>query len=197
MKKFVFFLVFLMFLGLGIREAKAQGFYVKFIDSDNSGSVDFLLWASNYEGKTYYLGVAPVGSYTPSSPSLTIPGGTVITSSKPVVLPGYNATVVSLPVSSGGSVIYDVYLTDGVNTYWTSKGDASGIVGINTLFGNFIEINWSNSGNLVDTYAANFTISGDTFTVVPVPLPSNLWFLAGGLLLLGAFGIARKRFSLN
>ena len=171
--KFIFLIIgYLSFL-IGI--ANAQKFVVKFIDANKSGTIDFTVTAYNSADQTYYTGVATTDHKTIYDPLLKICAGKD------------NSTNVSWEVSSGGSLIYDIYLTsdpDNINTYyWTSQGDA---VGSST--GATLSIDWFSGNSKIAVFNFNFSSSGDSFQIVP--LPSALWLLGSGVI---ALGLIRKK----
>jgi len=159
--KFIFLIIgYLSFL-IGI--ANAQGFWVKFIDDNNDGKVTFSLYAASNENQDYYTGIAPYNNTNNRTELLKIPA---------------NSNVVkSFTISPG---IYDVYLTPNYTTfYWTSRGDA---VGSST--GATLTIDWF-SGSGISVFEFVFSLSGDTFQLTAVPLPSALWLFGSGLIALG------------
>jgi len=165
--KFIFLItVYLSFL-IGI--ANAQLFWVKFIDSDESGSIDFTVTAYNYADQTYYTGVATIDHGNYSDP-LQIPAN------------GFTSTSVCWEVDSGGFLIYDIYLTPDPNGeiyYWTSKGDA---VGSST--GYTLSIDWLNGKSNIPVFTFAFSTT-DTFQITAVPIPSALWLFGSGTITLG------------
>ena len=175
MKKVIGFLFLIIItFGFMIGVANAQRFWVRFIDSNGDGHIDFKIDIYNYSSTTYKLGIARPDTYNPIPPLLP-------------VAPGSNSTPVSWSVTSGGSLTYDICLTDGSNYYWTSQGSADGSV---TPSGNYLSINWFSSNIPVLSVSYNSTSPGDTFEIVPVPLPPALWLLGSGVI---ALGLVRKK----
>jgi len=165
--KFIFLItVYLSFL-IGI--ANAQKFWVKFIDSDESGTIDFTVTAYNYADQTYYTGVATIDHELYLEP-LEIPAG------------GSSTDEGSWEVNPGGFLIYDIYLTPDPDSniyYWTSKGDA---VGSST--GYTLSIDWLNGESNIPVFTFAFSTT-DTFQITAVPIPSALWLLGSGAITLG------------
>ena len=159
LKSIFLIIIYLSFL-IGI--ANAQGFWVKFNDADGSGSINFVITGINLTNQIYFIGIE---NSTSKETILAIPGNGCSFASK------------SLPVITNGSLIYDVYLTDNVNYYYTSQGYATGDVNYN----NYLSINWSISNISV---SVSFFLKGDTAELI-VPLPSALWLLGSGVIVLG------------
>jgi len=171
--KFIFLIIGYLSFSIGI--ANAQGFWVKFIDGNDPGSeVNFTLYASNNEDQTYYIGVATTDHTTIYDPLLKICAGKD------------NSTNVSWEVGDKGFLIYDIYLTpnpDGDIYYWTSQGDA---VGRST--GATLSIDWFSGNSKIAVFNFDFSSSGDSFQIVPIP--SALWLLGSGVI---ALGLIRKK----
>jgi len=165
--KFIFLIIiFWVFL---VRIANAQGFspfYVKFIDANDNGFIDFRVTAHNNANQTYYTGVATTDHTRIDDPLLQIPAGKT------------NSTSVSWSVNTPGEfLIYDVYLTSDFNTYyWTSQGDA-----FSESRGKRITIYWKNK-NITMWFVPT---KRDDIQITAVPLPSALWLLGSGAITLG------------
>ena len=164
-------------MGFSIGIANAQGFYVKFIDSDNDGYIKFTAYISNDADQTYYTGIATADHNTYLN-SLQIPKG------------GFINTPVSWNLNPGEFyAIYDVYLTpdpdsDPESWYWTSQGDAEG-----SSTGATLSIDWFSGNSKIPVF--NFALSTtDTFQITAVPVPSALWLLGSGVV---ALGLVRKK----
>ncbi len=169
-----------IFIGLMSGIAKAQGFWVKFTDSNGDGSIDFTISAVSNAAQDYSTGVADI-NHTVSTPLLSIPAGSSSSAS------------ISWSVSKNGYYIYDIYLTDGSTYYWTSEGAAvGGTIGNTTL-----TINWLAGSSNIPVYNFSFSFSGDTFAIVPVPLPSAFWLFSSGIIILGCLVLIRKRLLIN
>ena len=168
--KFIFLIIVYLSFLIGI--ANAQGFWVKFIDSDENGNIDFKIEINNYSSTTYEVGIAKPNTYEPS-PLLSVSPNSS------------NSTSISWDVASGGSLIYDIYLTDGSNYYWTSQDTAGYDI---TPSEDSLTINWFKSGQTVIMVCWNAT-SG-TFKITAVPIPSALWLLGSGVI---ALGLIRKK----
>ena len=161
----------IIYLSFSIKIANAQGFWVKFIDSDENGKINFTIFAHNEEDQIYYIGLAGADHTVIYGPLLQIPAG------------GSN----SISVSWSGRFLIDIYLTlnpSNINTYfWTSQGYAIG-----NSTGATLSIDWfSGSGIHVVNYYFSFS---DNFEIVAVPIPSALWFLGSGIITLS---LIRKR----
>ena len=168
----------IIFLGFLVEIVNAQGFspfYVKFTDADENGKIEFNLTAisctfCHTRNQTYYIGVATIDHKTIYDPLLQIPAH------------GGNFTFISWKVSSGESLIYDVYLTSDFDTYyWTSRGDAFG-KRFNYL--NTIIIDWSKIGVNVKIAFTHLALRDD-IQITAVPIPSALWLLGSGVITLG------------
>ncbi len=155
--------------------ANAQSFLLQFTDSNGDGNINFNIYALSSSTQTYYTGFADPNTYKPFPAVLAIPAGTL------------NSTAISWSVPVGGSVTYDVYLTDGVNYYWTSQGAALGTIGTSA-----VSIDWQSGLSGIPVKQFNVSSVGDTVTLVPVPIPSALFLLGTGIIALGL--IRRKRF---
>jgi len=179
MGKFVkVLLLVIVTFGFMVGIVNAQSFWVKFIDANGDGSINFTATAYNTATQSYSTGVADI-SHTIFIPLLQIPAG------------GSNSTTISWKVAPGGSLIYDIYLTpDKVTYYWTSKGDAVG-----STTGATLSIDWLSGSSNIPVYNFNFSSSGDAFQIVPVPIPSSLWLFASGMITLLIIGFMRKRLS--
>ncbi len=167
-----------IFIGLMVGTAKAQSFVVKFIDSDNSGSIDFKVFGlSGVSSSDYYTGAVEINSSISSS-SLLIPAA------------NSTSTFVSWDVPPGKSLLCNIYLTDGTNRYWTSQGEA---VGTTKLQDHLLIIGWLDGNNKLPVFEFGFSKS-DTFAIVSaVPIPSALWLLGPGAV---ALGLIRKKIAL-
>jgi len=88
-----------------------------------------------------------------------------------------------------------MYIYNGTNYFWTSLGTANGYAN-STPYGSYLQLNWLPSGIPVFGVISNSTSPGDAFKVVPVPLSSSMWFLIGGLTLIGILGITRKKIGI-
>ena len=168
-----------IFIGLMSGIAKAQGFWVKFTDANGDGYIDFYVTAYNNSTQVYSTGVADI-NHTVFTQLLSIPAGS------------YSSASISWSVSKYGYYIYDIYLTDGSTYYWTSEGAANGTSTSNTL-----TIDWLAGSSNIPVYNFNFSFSGDTFAIVPVPLPSAFWLFASGVAVLGFLGLIRKKLLIN
>lgn len=175
--KFIFLII--IFLGFLVKIVNAQDFspfYVKFTDADKNGKIKFNLTAisctsCHTRNQTYYTGVATIDHKTVYGPLLQIPAH------------GGNFTFISWKISSGESLIYDVYLTSDFNTYyWTSQGDVFGKSFDHFDHLNTIIIDWSKIGVNI---AFILSTLKDDIQIVPVPLPSTLWLLGSGTITLG------------
>lgn len=148
--------------------ANAQGFWVKFIDGDNDGVVNFSLYATSNETQNYYTGIAPYDNTNNRTELLQIPAD--------------SSSSISFEISPG---IYDIYLTsDNITFYWTSQGDAEGKSTSNT-----VTIDWA-KGCGIKIYNFYFSFSGDKGELVAVPLPSALWLLGSSVIV---FSVIRKK----
>ncbi len=146
--------------------ANAQSFLLQLTDANGDGSINFTVLGVNPTSVTIDTGLA-TPDHTTIYPPLTIPAF------------GTNATSVSIPVTAGGSVTYDVYLTDGVNYLWTSQAAALG----STTGGSFV-VEW-------ELPAYNWGVSfTDKFNIVAVPIPPALLLLGSGIV---ALGVLRRR----
>ena len=189
-KKITVFILSVLFFTFGFfvnsSKVKAQKFVVQFVDADKDGYINFYIAAINPTSTTYEIGIGNIGKYTPI-PLLTI-------------LPySYGARrIVEWPVAIGKSLTYDMYLSINgtTNYFWTSLGAATGNAN-NTSYGSFLQLNWLPSGNPVFGIISNSTAPGDTFKVVPVPLPSSFWFLVGGVILISILGITTRKKSMS
>ncbi len=186
MGKFIksLFLV-VIFIGLMSGIAKAQGFWVKITDANKDGLISFIAAAYNNSTQVYYTGVADI-NHTSLNGTLLIPPASS-------GIAGSNSTSLFWKVTPGNSLYFDIYLTDGSTYYWTSEGAAVGGTTGNTT----LTINWLAGSSNIPVYNFSFSFTGDTFAIVPVPLPSAFWLFASGLVILGGIVSIRKKLLAN
>jgi len=168
--KFLFLIIICLGFMFGI--ANAQKFWVKFIDGDGDGEINFKLNATNSDTQTtYYTGVASIDDHNDYTQLLAIPPNT-----KKI------KRDFTWFVTPGGSKVYDIYLTSDNSTfYWTSQGYAE------------VESN----GKKIVIYWKNFPVTEifkpkerDDIQITAVPIPSALWLLGSGVI---ALGLIRKK----
>ena len=194
--KFIFLVTIYLSFSIGI--ANAQGFWVKFTDSNENGIIHFGINSENYEDQVYWIGVATIDHKTIYDPLLQLD------SAEPYAV-GENSIIVSWSVNLGESLIYDIYLTPDPNNinayYWTSQGDAFGKEGVvSEVYIYWGETTASWEWNIKTKWFGVLESFGvvDDLQIVPasipstVPIPSTLWLLGSGAI---ALGLMRKKFK--
>jgi len=176
MKSFTKFIIFIaIFLEFLIGTTSAQKFYIKFVDANNDNSINFQLIAINKSDETtYYTGVAPPNDHKNHMLLLTILPDTKV-----------KKQFIWQTTASEKSFLYDIYLTpDNYIYYWTSQGDSR----IEKVGKNLV-IYWENL-SVIEKFKP---LKGDRLQIVPVPIPSSLWLLTSGTIILLIISLMRKK----